>query len=587
MITNNPIFNREFSFSVRSMKINLMVWGYLLLLASILLTLWPGGGVLSVVSERGRQIFSLFFNANLTLLILLVPAFSATSITYERENNTFNALFTTLLTPVEIVMGKLSACLTMLFVCVLLSLPIAAVSSLTGGVSLEFLMKVATILFVTAITYGLVGLACSAVCVTSYASILLNYALILLFAGGTWLPGALFGNLLGIRWLWQILRSASPYDALLFLLYPEEYRMTMSTLTALNPFLVFLISSGIISACALAVFCRRLTRPAERSYGLKGEVYSDSKKAMKRSLTWPFYLFDPLKRKKPIGRYSNPVFVAEMRSKLFANPKFVMRTVSAIFIISMVILTLIALQFGYSLRADTVRIVSIIFQIGVVAMLAPGVSSGLITDEITMGTFPALRMTRLSPVTVVLGKLKATFFYALIFIVSSLFILLAMAYLEQQQVFPESSIFGGAFWAEVAKRATGLEWWGKLWETYRSVFIWVCILLVSTVTFLAGGLFASSMSKTTGAATAVSYAITGIICVATLVPIAMGDRISPTLASAILIFNPVAAAIQATSDAFTNFPSLWKYNIAALIGLTLFFLVASTVRTWVLFHRQD
>ena len=243
---------REFSGSVRSIRINLMVWGYLLLLALTLLTLWPAGGVLSVVSERGRQIFSLFFNANLTLLILLVPAFSATSITYERENETFNALFTTLLTPFEIVSGKLLACLTMLLACVLLSLPIAAVSALTGGVSMQFLAAVATILFVTAVTYGLVGLACSAVCVTSYSAILLNYALILLLAGGTWLPGALFGNLLGVKWLWQILRSASPYDALLYLLYPEEYRMTMGTLTTMvSPFLVFLAASALVSFISL------------------------------------------------------------------------------------------------------------------------------------------------------------------------------------------------------------------------------------------------------------------------------------------------------------------------------------------------
>ena len=53
------------------------------------------------------------------------------------------------------------------------------------------------------------------------------------------------------------------------------------------------------------------------------------------------------------------------------------------------------------------------------------------------------------------------------------------------------------------------------------------------MTFLAGGLFASSMSKTTGTATAVSYAITGVICVGTLIPIAMADRMAPVLANAI------------------------------------------------------
>lgn len=591
MLLNNPIFRREFLSAARSWRTGLMVCSYLLVLSAALLVLWPSGGIQSVVSESSKQIFSLFFSVDLTLLLLLVPAFSASSITYEKENGTYPALFSTLLSPFDIMAGKLAAAILMLLIIALLSMPIASICALTGGVNQAFMLKVMLLLLLTAVSYGLVGLACSSVCSRSTSAILLNYVAILLLVGATWLPAALLSNLLPqLNAVWQLIRSISPFDAILYLLYPDNYKMTMNvelSSTILNPYNVFIVASLAISSLSLSVFYKNVLRPSSKSRSSQGEVYTDAKKAIKRKLSWPFYLLDPLKRKRPIGRFANPVFVAEMRSKLFANPLFVIRAVSAIFIISMLLLTLISFQFGTGLRADTVRMVSIIFQIGVVALLAPGVSSGLITDEITGGTFDQLRMTPLSPFTVISGKLKATFFYALIFIVSSFFVLLAMAYLEQQEVFPEGSFFDPAWWSAVFERVLHEEGWlGKFWETYWRIFIWVVILLLSTMTFLTGGLFASSISKTTAMATAFAYGFAAVICLVTLAPLALEDKLAQGLSSLILSFNPIASAMQITSDAFTNYPGLWQRNILALVLLIVFFLAASVARVWQLFRKQ-
>ncbi len=306
-------------------------------------------------------------------------------------------------------------------------------------------------------------------------------------------------------------------------------------------------------------------------------------------MTWPFYLIDPLKRKKNIRRWSNPVFVAEMRSKLFANPKVIARLVSIIFILSLGILCLVATQFAVSFSADMVNLVAIVFQIGVVAMLAPSVSSGLITDEITAGTLMPLRMTPITPVKMVIGKLKATFFYALIFIISSLFVVLAMAYLVHQNVFPsDESLTWSTWWTELLKMSKEPGWLIKVWDTYWRLAMWVVILLLSTVTFLTGGLFASSISQKTGVATAISYTITAVICMVSFAPIILGAKLSHTVSMLILSVNPIAAAMQIMSgSAFQQFPGLWKYNIFALISLIMFFLCGAIVRSWYLFNKQN
>lgn len=586
----NPIFRREFISSARSLRLNMLVGGYLLALGGLLLILWPGGGIQSAVSESSKQIFSLFYSVNLTLMMLLVPAFAATSITYEKENNTYSALFTTLLSPMDIMIGKLAASILLLLLVALLSMPIASICALTGGISLVFVFKLMFLLTLTAVTYGLIGLACSSICERSTSAILINYILIIVFAGATWLPEALLSSF-GFVEVWQALRSVSPYDALYYMLFPDNYKMTMQFELVpgahFNPYSIFVISNIIIFFGALGVFYIHVLKAKKTGALPKGQVYTGFKKALKRKLTWPFYLLDPLKRKKPIRRFSNPVFVAEMRSKLFANPKFVIRSVSAIFIISMLLLTLIAFQFGVGLRADTIRTVSIIFQIGIVAMLAPGVSSGLITDEIMNDTLTPLRMTTIKPFTVVLGKLKATFFYAMIFIFSGLFILFAMAYLEQQEIFPEGTVFNDAFWAALFKKMRHLDWWQKFWETYYNVFLWIGILLLSTVTFLAAGLFSSAVSKTTGIATALAYSLTAGICIVSFAPLVLGARLSYGLAFFILSFNPIAGAMQITNEAFQEYPDLWKYNVLVMGLITVVFIGASTFRMWYLFRKQE
>ena len=592
ILFNNPIIKREFTSSSRSIKTNFLLFAYLLILAFLLILLWPNSGIHSLASSSGRNLFALFFSTNLTLLILLVPAFSATSITFERENHTFSSLFTTLLSPFEIMIGKLIASISILVLLVLFSLPISSVCALTGGISITFMIKVTIILLVTAISYGITGLACSAICSKSNNALIMNYSLIMGFAGVTWLPATLLGNMLPtLKNYLQIIRSFSPFDSLFFLLYPESYRMSTSTTAAgtFNPFFVFLIFSVSLSVLAFIIFSRKIFNQGNKKSKINDQLYTDTKKTIKRKLNWPFYLIDPLKRKKNIKKWSNPVFVAEMRSKLFAHPKFVLRMISIIFILSLSILILIANQYASNFSADSVRIIAIIFQIAVIAMLAPSVSSGLITDEITAGTFTALRLTPMTPIKVVSGKLKATFFYALIFIISSFFVIFAMAYLENQNVLPDdSSILSAEWWSDVIKRSKVEGWYTQVWVTYRRVVIWIVILLLSTITFLTGGLFASAFSKTTGVATAIAYSIVAIICLVTFLPIILGAKIAHSLALGILSFNPIAAAIQVTNgNAFLEYPGLWKYNILALSFLVTFFLSASIIKTYQLFNKMD
>ncbi|MBP5183441.1 MAG: ABC transporter permease, partial [Lentisphaeria bacterium] len=274
----NPIFRREFTSLARAWKTKIVCALFLAVLGGMLLMLWPSGGVQSIVTESARQIFSMFFSVDLALILLMTPAFAAPAITSERERGTYGALFSTLLSPWEILTGKLFSSILLLLILVTLSLPIAAVCALTGGVDALFMGKVIVLLFVTAISYGLLSLACSSVVTRTTTAVLLNYILVLIFSGGTFLPSVLLTRLLpsGTA-LFQLIRSFSAFDALFFLLYPDSYKLTLnSTESSLlpGPFTVFLLFSLFLGVVSLIVFSLFVRKPELYRRRRKGEVFT-------------------------------------------------------------------------------------------------------------------------------------------------------------------------------------------------------------------------------------------------------------------------------------------------------------------------
>ena len=596
MLLENPIFRREFVSMARSWKTAFLISAYLVSLSLLLVLLWPSGGVHSVVPDNTREIFSMFFGADLILLMMLVPAFTAGAITMERENETWQALFCTLMRPFSIMTGKLFSSILMLLILSILSLPVVSLCALTGGLDLTMLLRICSILLAAAVSYGLVGLACSSVCRRTSGAVLLTYGYLLLLSGATWLPAALLSNLLpSLNPLWQGIRSVSPFDALAFLLYPDNYRAAMTVVLSegssvgltISPWHLYILFSIFVSFFSFLVFYKNIRRPPQSGRAARGKVYTEQKIFIKRKLTFPFYLLDPLRRKKPIGRWRNPVFVAEMRSKLFSNPQFVLRSISAILIISILLMLLVSVQLSEFLDADAVRISAIIFQLGVVTLLAPGVSSSLITEEMSCGTFQALRMTTISPMTVISGKLKATFFYAMIFVCSGVLVFLTMTYLQVQDVSGELSIFSGKFWSGLSGNIAKPEWRGQAFSVYSSLFAWIMILLLTTITCLSAGLFASTVAKNTSAATAMSYGFTGFFCIVTLLPIPLADKLEPGFARLILACNPYISAIQAAGGRFLEYPDLWVMNLRIQVCVILLFFAGSTIRVWYLFQKRD
>jgi ABC-type transport system involved in multi-copper enzyme maturation permease subunit len=116
-----------------------------------------------IVSPSGLQALGKTIFAVTVGLQLLITCFTSSSaavgaIASERERQTFELLRTTLLPARSLVLGKLAAAVLFNLVIILSAIPIASLSFLFGGVTLEEITIASIFLVVTAITFSCIGL---------------------------------------------------------------------------------------------------------------------------------------------------------------------------------------------------------------------------------------------------------------------------------------------------------------------------------------------------------------------------------------------------------------------------------------------
>jgi len=134
--------------------------------------------------RRGRDIGqSIFFTVCIAALVqvcVITPSLTAGSIVGEKERQSYDLLISSLLTPWQIVIGKLVSALAFALLLVLSMIPLASLSFLFGGVSgIELVLGVVG-LFVTAVLYAAVGLFWSTVMSGTLSATVLSQVTILI-----------------------------------------------------------------------------------------------------------------------------------------------------------------------------------------------------------------------------------------------------------------------------------------------------------------------------------------------------------------------------------------------------------------------
>ena len=540
---SNPVLLREVKSSLRSPLALALAALYLGTLATLVWWMWPQEGIYSATARASRSLLLVCGVAQLLLVMLYAPAFAATAITAEKEHNTYDLLFATLLRPRDIVAGKLGSSITVLLLFVVLSLPVFAACFFLGAVSVREAAVIYLVTAASSVMFGLLGLAVSAVARSSHLALVVTYLLLLLVTDGPWVPWFLLEQK---PWAAQFILQARAFSPL--------GGMASVILPAFEPagaWRTYLGFCAVGSAALVAFIVGRVHWAGTRTSRRHGQTIEDPAVLAQRRLSFPFYLVDPMRRKDCIPDWLNPMFAKELRSRAFGGGRWIFRVAAACFVFSMLIM-IGAVGNLVGPTPNLIRSVALVFQLGLIVLIVPSLTAGAITQERERGNLELLRLSRLGPFAFLVGKVGVALLFVTFLIIGTLPGWFAIHYLEINTL------------REI------LHAWAVIGAT---------ILFALTV-----GLCASALAPRTSVATAAAYAVTFLVAIITLLPLLTADQLSVPLRELILVLNPFASALQVlTRGVFDDLGVLWQRHAFLSLGTSGVFLVIAFLRLrWLL-----
>ena len=195
----NPIVAKEYRSRMRTWRSPVAMTVYIVLLGGL------GWAIFSAMSYSARSSFAGGQAANygqalflylvlfqMVLLAFITPALTAGAISSERERQTIDLLFVTKLPSFSILWGKLLASMSFVILLLLLSVPIFSLVFLFGGVELDQVGAAFLVTAITALTLGIIGIACSTAFRRTLPATVSAYGAAFVLLAGTLLFGLLF-----------------------------------------------------------------------------------------------------------------------------------------------------------------------------------------------------------------------------------------------------------------------------------------------------------------------------------------------------------------------------------------------------------
>ncbi len=178
----NPVTVKELRGRMRGRRAFIVLTLYLLVLSGLIWIIYisyssaanqPFG---PNARQAGKAVLGAVVLVQVFLVTLVGPAFTAASISGERERQTYDLLRTTLLSAHAVVGGKLFSALSYVFLLIVAAVPILSIALMLGGVSLIELGVSQLLIAVSAVAYALIGIFFSAVMRSTIAASVATFA---------------------------------------------------------------------------------------------------------------------------------------------------------------------------------------------------------------------------------------------------------------------------------------------------------------------------------------------------------------------------------------------------------------------------
>lgn len=560
----NPIASRELTSVLRRPQALWLQCGLAVGFALLVLLRWPTDARIALSGVRSQEVFRLFSYGLLTMLLLVVPGFPATSIVREKNAGTLALLFNTPMPGWRILAGKLQATLGLAGLLLCLSLPAGAACFALGGISLREFGSVYGLLALTALTVTSVGLLVSSHATSTDGAVRWTYGIVLFLSVGTLILDHFFAGtgmwlekVVSVEWIPPIVRNAivTAGEALgatvAWMRHASPIATLMSVLGAgdvgrrgvaggSNTLLMFVLMSGGITLISLGWTLSRLNhRIFDRSRSAGAVTNEQSANVQVFRGIMYFFFLDPRRRSMSI-RFLNPVMVKELRCRKYGRLHWQLRLVAVCAVGSIAFTVLTATQ-TIEWDVPTIGAIMVLLQVALLVLITPSLTAGLISTERESGGWTLLQMTPLSIFRIVWGKLLSVILTLVLLLCATLPGYLVMVYIEP----------------------------GIRLEVERVV---ICLAVTAVFVMLLSAAV-GCLFKKTATATAVSYVTLLVVCAAPLlVWLGRGAPFGHRTVELALSVNPVAAAFSVIRlQGFANYDLIpanwWFMGIASVASL--------------------
>lgn len=509
---------------------------------------WPTEAQVGLSGAEARQVLDVFGYGLLTSIILLVPAFPATSLVREKVQGTLVLVLNTPLKPWSIYLGKLLGVLGLVAILLPMTVPAAAACYALGGISLtREIGPLYLVLFLAAVQLSTLALLVSTCANSSDSALRITYGLVVLLTVAVLGPYAVLQGTEGdMMVLASWVRCLSPVPAVMEVLGHGDVGLqgltTSFSATTRYVLLAVLTSLGLALITVTRLSHRLLDR--SRAAGVMTEERSTKERVWRRLL----FLVDPQRRSGYIGCWTNPVMVKEFRCRRFGRSHWMLRLIALCAVISLA-LSCVAVLGVLDWGVETISSIMVFLQLALLVLLTPSLASGLISSERETGGWQLLQMTPLSAGAILRGKLFSVAWPLLLVLSATLPGYLVM-------IAPEPEL---------------------AWQVLR---VLACLGMTAVFAVLLGAAV-SSLFRHTAAATTVAYLALLAVCAGPLLfwlgrDAPFGHRTVET----VLRIDPLAAALHASNNPeFTRYdllPANWWLLGGACLGLLTFLFF----RTW-------
>ncbi len=544
----NPIIRRELLEVLRTRKALAAQLGLAVACALLVLVRWPTEDIADLSGARSFQVLRVFGYGLLAGILLMVPAFPATSIVREKIKGTLALLLNSPLRPWSIYVGKLGGVLGFTAILLVMTAPAAAACHALGGTGGRGgVLTLYAVLAVAALQLSTLGLLVSSHAHSADGALRFTYALVLAVCV---LPLGPYALLLGqsgaaadlAAWL----RCLSPIPAVMEVLGQGDVGTHGMTAVsgAVGRYLILAPAFSLLCAVATVLRLNRTLLDRARPAGVMTEDRSGGGRAARRLL----FLIDPQRRSRAISLWVNPVMVKEFRSRRFGRSHWTLRLLALCAILSLG-LSYVAASGALAWGVEVIGGALVLLQTALLILFAPSLAAALVSAERESGSWQLLRMTPLSSGAILRGKLLSVAWPLLLLLCATL-----PGYVVMMTVNP-----------------------GLVPRVERVV---ICLALTSVFAVLLSAAI-GTLFRSTATATAAAYLALLTVCVGPLL-IWLG-REAPfghALVEAVLTVDPVAATLQAS-----DMPGFGQYELLPanwwIIGIAcLALLVFLRLRTW-------